>query len=125
MLRAQGIIVAPSTAQGVRKVKNPPLRIVTSAPNPSTPILWALVYAPQLTAGTAGVVPVSIFEPNQNVIMSGWLSALGTHDPVTFKSRLARNLDSGDQIVLLLYNPRPDPTTVAIAFSLNYTICYG
>jgi hypothetical protein len=114
-------------------VKNPTLRIVTDSPNPPSPILWALVYAPQgfppallqLQAGATGNVPISIFEPNQNVIMSGWFNALGTHDPVTYKSPLARNLDSGDQIVLLLYNPSAQATTIGIAFALNYAICYG
>jgi hypothetical protein len=114
-------------------VKNPTLRLVTNVPNPATPIMWALVYAPQgfppasltLQTGAAGNDPVSIFEPNQNVIMSGWLNDLGTHDPVTYKPRLARNLDSGDQVLLLLYNPSSQATTVIIAFTLNYAICYG
>jgi hypothetical protein len=127
------VVVAASTAQGVRKVKNPTLRIVTNAPSPATPLLWALVYSPQgfptsalkLTSSTGGDAPVSIFEPNQNVIMSGWLNALGSHDPVTFRSGLTRNLDSGDQIFLLLANPSSSDITVAIAFSLNYAICYG
>jgi hypothetical protein len=127
------VLVAPSTSQGVRKVKNPTLRIVTTAPNPTTPLLWALVYVPQgfpqtalkLTSATGGDTPISIFEPNQNVMMSGWLNDLGSHDPVTFRSRLARNLDSGDMIALLIANPLSAETSVGIAYSLNYTICYG
>jgi hypothetical protein len=127
------VVVAASTAQGVRKVKNPTLRIVTNALNPPTPLLWALVYSPQgfplnalkLTSASGSEVPVSIFEPNQNVIMSGWLNALGSHDPVTFRSRLARNLESGDQLFLLIANPSGSDISVAIAFSLNYAICYG
>jgi hypothetical protein len=124
-------VVSATTAQGVRKVKNPTMRFVTSPPLPSTPLLWALIYAPQgfdnfvLSMGAAGGVPTSIFEPNQNVIMSGLLNPMGTAEPVSYRSRLARNLESGDRLVLLFYNPHGEATTVTIGYSLNYAICYG
>jgi hypothetical protein len=79
-----------------------------------------------LTMGAGTAQPVSIFEPNQNVIMSGILNPQGTSEPVTYKSRLARNLESGDYISLLVMNPIADgAVTVDIAYTLNYAICYG
>jgi hypothetical protein len=130
---ATSIVVASTTAQGVRKVKNPTLRLVMAPPQPASPVVWALVYCPQgfpagslvLTMGVAGQPPTSIFEPNQNVIMSGLLNPTGTAEPVTYRSRLARNLDSGDAIYLLFMNPSTAEIAVAAAFTFNYAICYG
>jgi hypothetical protein len=125
------VIVAATDAQGVRKVKNPTLRLVSSPSNPLSPVLWVLAYVPQgfenfqITMGNLGGAPVSVYEPNQNVIMSGILNPAGTQDPVTYRSRLARNLESGDRIVLFFYNPAAEPIQVLISFTFNYAICYG
>jgi hypothetical protein len=127
------VVVASTTAQGVRKVKNPTLRLVMAPPDPATFVLWALIYGPQgfpdtslkLMVGAQGEVPASIFEPNQNVIMSGLLNATGPQEPVTYRSRLARNLESGDAIYLLVLNPHDAQVNISIAYSLNYAICYG
>jgi hypothetical protein len=75
--------------------------------------------------GNLGGAPVSVYEPNQNVIMAGILNPAGTLDPVTYRSRLARNLESGDKIVLFFYNPAGEPIQVLISFTFNYAICYG
>jgi hypothetical protein len=80
------VTVASTNAQGVRKVKNPTLRLVMSPPTPQAPILWVFVYCPQgfrsasltLTTGASGSAPTFLFEPNQNAIISGILNPLGT-----------------------------------------------
>jgi hypothetical protein len=126
------VVVVSTGAQGVRKFKNPILRLVTSTTTPLTPILWGLVYCPQgfptasltLTIGAAGGTPTLIFEPNQNVIMSGPLNLSGTAEPVTYRSRLARNLDSGDAIYLLFMNPSSQDIVLMTAFT-SFSQCSG
>lgn len=125
--------------QGVRKCKNFEISL-TGAPfeNGQTtfenvPIFWALVYVPQGTTpshinlGTAQA-PASLYEPNQNVIMSGvWPGNLKA--PYVKKTRLARNLNSGDSIALALavpsFRPENDGTyEKTIAVTLNYAISF-
>lgn len=98
-------VVAPTTIQGMRKVKHMQvsmcLQHLAAAYNLAggAPILWALVYVP---AGQA-TVPApstsgSIYEPNQFVIASGIADA--DAGPIRINTPLARNLNSGDAIVL-------------------------
>jgi hypothetical protein len=102
------------------------LRLVAAPSDPPAPALWVIAYVPQgfdtfkIQMGVAGSAPVSICEPNRNVIMSGMVTPLGTADPVTYRSRLARNLESGDKILLFFYNLADQ-----IAYSFNDAICYG
>jgi hypothetical protein len=129
------IVLAPVDAQGVRKLKNPTLRIAMTAPNPQWPILWALVYVPQgfpaaalkLDYGGVNAEPPSLFEPNQNLIMSGVMPSTGSDEPITYRSRLARNLNSGDSIHLLVraISGDIDIDSVAFVYHLNFAICYG
>lgn len=123
------ILIAPISSQGMRKAKNFTLRISCSK---APLLLWALVYVPDGTVPQPiNLAPpvqqqapnsVSYYEPNQNVIMSGFLYP-GTPQE-TFRTRLARNLNSGDCIALIL---RPaiqaDEQSYAYA-SLNYAISY-
>jgi hypothetical protein len=129
------VLLAPINAQGVRKLKNPTLRIAMTAPTPPWPILWALVYVPEgfpaealkLDYGGVNTLPPSLFEPNQNLIMSGVMPSTGTAEPITYRSRLARNLNSGDSISLLVraISGEEDITSVAFVYHLNFAICYG
>jgi hypothetical protein len=76
--------------------------------------VWALLYIPQgFPDNTIQLhksdfqlegAPASLFEPNHNVIMSGWLS-IAHEDTVTYRSRLALNLDSSDRMVITIMNP--------------------
>lgn len=127
------IIVTPaSSVGGTRKCKNFTLSIVSSS---VSPMFFALVYNPEgtdpsmINAGTtAGDIPyilsaASLYEPNQNVIMSGLLG--GPNSTVErFRSRLARNLNSGDRIVLLLRTIEAAQNNVQISVALNYAIAY-
>lgn len=126
--------------QGVRKCKNFELTLAgggwvhNDAQSTTTlePIIWALVYVPQGT--TASEISLgspdgaaSLYEPNQNVIMSGlWPGDLTS--PYVKKTRLARNLNSGDKIELVMavpgMNTQDTQATKELAVSLNYAISF-
>lgn len=129
-------LIAKSETQGTRKCKNFELSL-TGAPwanagegNEEVPLIWALVYVPEGTnpsglrlGSTTGTA--SLYEPSQNVIMSGvWPGALTT--PYKVKSRLARNLNSGDSIYFVITAVTDlDPGAQKnIVVSLNYAIAY-
>jgi hypothetical protein len=125
--------VAAIAAQGTRKVKNFTLRLSSSLPG-SSGLLVALIYVPQGFPDSAIVLkasdmahtspPVSMFEPNQNVILTGYMPTIN-EGQVTYRSRLARNLDSGDRIVFCLYNPLATAVTqISLSFVVNYAIAY-
>lgn len=129
--------IAPTNVLGTRKVKNFTLSIFTNSPQP---FFFALVYVPQgtntnnINFGTTIVdnivTPLSLYEPNQNVIISGLVG--GGDDPTNlsgnkverFKSRLARNLNSGDSIVLVFRPVADTPVGCLIQASLSYAIAY-
>lgn len=128
-------IIDSINSQGMRKVKNISLNIMTGS---QIPLVWALVYVPQ--GGTPGNLNIgapnaaaSLYEPNQNVIMSGTVVAGCAQQ--TWRTRLARNLNSGDSIVftwkqLTLLDEGQDTGTVAnpknypLFISANYAITY-
>lgn len=132
-------LVPTSTAQGMRKAKNftlqfscVPLNLFTSknyAQYVSSMVIWALVYVPEGQENGDLKDSGSLYEPNQNVIMSG---IDDISKSVTRRTRLARNLNSGDRIVFLYWvSPINDTQTAPeeIAFistaSLNYAITYN
>ena len=128
-------IIPSADIQGTRKCKNFELSLtggpwVNNGDATDIPVFWALVYVPQGTSPSSlnlGELsaPVSLYEPNQNVIMSGvWPANLNSNYKV--KSRLARNLNSGDAIAFIA---KPAGTMrlgakKGIAVSLNYAIAY-
>ena len=94
-------------------------------------IAFALVYVPEGTNPSdiqfgVGQNALSLYEPNQNVIMAGIVDSQQTY---SFKTRLARNLNSGDQIFLLFADltavgAATDSTSTPVTFSLNYAISF-
>ena len=101
--------VVPDTAiQGMRKVKHLTVSVAakeTVVPSSQSLAYWALVYVPQGTSvnslsvtGTTG-----LYEPNQYVMNCGVVDF--SAGPVRFTSRVARNLNSGDKVVLIMANP--------------------
>ena len=114
--------------QGMRKAKNFTLQIVTNA---TFPIYFALVYSPsqvplgKINFGSA-TSPLSIYEPNQNVIISG-LIGVGQNQQ-TWRTRLARNLNSGDSIQIIFATPygssEAAKNPVQIIATLNYAISF-
>lgn len=117
---------------GMRKAKNFTLNFDTTS---EIPFLFALVYLPQgTTINTLNLVGEnashnpqagSLYEPNQNVILSGTFGGPGTSHSKYF-SRLARNLNSGDAI-LLIYRPvatTTEATFVSVIATLSFAIAY-
>lgn len=141
------IAIVPSTSvAGTRKAKNFTLRLLLESIAPIR-VQWALVFVPQGTTAsnlqnsTNPDVFQSLYEPNQNVIMSGMIIAspyailnnipyYSPVTPTTFKTRLARNLDSGDSIrlVWVAYTPTgdgaPADTNAVLTGQCNFAISY-
>lgn len=131
------VVIPVSSAQGVRKVKNftltltgTPFTLADDASAINIPLIWALVYVPEGTSPSnlnigSSSGAVSLYEPNQNVIMCGqWPPTLTT--PYTVRSSLARNLNSGDSIYLVYANMSQYSQDMkkAIGVTLNYAIAY-
>lgn len=132
-------IITVNTEQGMRKCKNFTLNIGAdnvekddTALVTSIPIAFALVYVPQgttpniITFGAESqsiISTTSLYEPNQNVILSGLISP--GQAPRTFYSRLARNLNSGDSVGLCIRSPATNAGAKSnIVCSLNYAISF-
>lgn len=127
-------IVPVTNVYGTRKVKNFTLNL-SIANFTNTPVVYALVYVPEGTSPSAlttqgndvteqGVTTsiAQLYKPNQNVIMQG-IIVPGDPRPVIQKSRLARNLDSGDSICLLIANVAAVQSgTPAVFGTVNYAV---
>lgn len=99
-------LVSAINIQGMRKVKHLQLNL-TVVPTASTssydlvaPIYWAIVYVPQGTNIGSLNVNNTLYEPNQYVMNCGVVDP--SAGPIRFSSPLARNLNSGDAIYLVL-----------------------
>lgn len=107
------VVVKSIDFQGMRKVKHLEFTITGEA---NHYVLWALVYAPQTTVANpeyvlqTAVNGGSLYEPNQYVIMSGVTNF--NAGALRYKSPLARNLNSGDKILLLVKNQTAQTTTI-------------
>lgn len=129
-------LVSAAQIQGTRKVKNMTLSISTS--QISVPILCTVIYVPQGTeAGSlsinpsGGPNPSSLYEPNQNVIMQFVLNPVYANGEGScvqrFKTRLARNLDSGDSIKLVMAPSTAlaaDLDNFKVSGTFNYAISF-
>ena len=121
------VFVEPLGAQGMRKVKNFTIQLLTTY---TKPLIWALVYVPQGTNPSSldfekNVVyesPQSLYEPNQNVILSG--VTIDGSSQQTWRTRLARNLNSGDGIALVLSTQVKVTEAFGISCTVNYSIIY-
>ena len=122
--------VPPIQSLGVRKCKNFALSIMSQV---TAPVLFALVFVPEGTnpsglsygnqvSQAGSLTTLSMYEPNQNVIMSGIFGGTNTNVE-RFKTRLSRNLNAGDQI-LLVWRPLETITEGQICAALNFAIAY-
>lgn len=121
-----------SEVGGMRKVKNFTANFDT---NSAIPFLFALVFVPQGTTIGQLNLPIedsshnplagSLYEPNQNVILAGSFGGPGTSHSRYF-TRLARNLNSGDRIILIYRCTfHPDESTIANVLSqISFAIAY-
>lgn len=131
---SQHVMIAKIDTQGVRKAKNFTIGIASSPFKFQDgqlnygPIAFALVYVPQGTQASSMTVgtndSASLYEPNQNVILSGVYTAGETTYKVT--SPLARNLNSGDSIVLILkyINQTTPYPSIALFAQISYAITF-
>ena len=114
--------VVPSTAiQGMRKVKH--LTVSVAHSEGVTTIgysYWALVYVPQGTSVNQMnlVGGTGMYEPNQFVMNCG--VADFSAGPCRIRSPVSRNLNSGDQIALIMSNPTS--TATSFAYVVKYAI---
>ena len=106
------ITIVPATdVQGMRKVKHLTISFSSEA---DTRLFYALVYVPGGYEPSFINFPalgqsISLYEPNQFVMSSGCLDFTG--GPLRIRSPLARNLNSGDSIYLLVAKKEDDPST--------------
>lgn len=125
---------------GTRKAKNFTLRICAQETRviresetgyKRSMIAFALVYLPEgnlpgsIQYGN-GSTSQSLYEPNQNVILSGIVDSTQVY---TFKTRLARNLNAGDNITIqfmdLTINDQDNQTILTpLAVTCNYAISF-
>ena len=94
-------VVPPTDLQGMRKVKHLTVTVLP-ATSSTTGIVWALFYLPagMNAPGFSTTTSSPIVEPNQYVMNCGvYSSGAG---PMRVHSPVSRNLNSGDQIILLM-----------------------
>lgn len=124
-------IVAATTQEGVRKAKNisvsiaPPGSQTTTAQN--NPFYWALIYLPEGQTPNELSSTGQLYTPSQFVINSGIVTSI--QGKMRISSRLARNLNQGDSIYLLLGTnndslPSSQPTG-RFTYLVRYAICYN
>lgn len=121
-------LISAANIQGTRKVKNFTLRFAYAPP--PMPLAFVVAYIPEgqapqsLNFGDASTV-TSLYEPNQNVIMQGILPQ-NPDSALSFRTRLARNLNSGDAIALIIRPLVPATTATNISFGItfNYAITF-
>lgn len=131
---ARGVLVVPSTSVfGVRKVKNFDITVTTSSM--TSPVIAMLVYVPEGTIAnpihsiSQEASSAVAYEPNQNVIgtfvIPPSLSGDSGNAVVTrFKTKLARNLDNGDEIRLIFSNYAQIEEGATFSGYVNYAIKY-
>lgn len=114
-------ILAPSTTQGMRKIKHFTLTFTCNVDD--QPFAYALVYVPEgyepqrLNLPTGGNA-MPMYPANQFVISQGILDFSG--GPLRIRSPLSRNLNSGDSIYLILSTY--DGVAGAIMSTIKYAI---
>ena len=137
---SQFILVSPSTSVlGTRKAKNFTLTFFGA---PATVWLFALIFVPegtrpnnlsygnQIDAQTGDLLAADLYNPSQNVILQGLLGGLASQAGVAggqiyrFKTRLARNLNAGDRLMIALKPLSSYEGNAEFVGTLNYAISY-
>jgi hypothetical protein len=119
-------VVPATTTEGMRKVKNITVSATCGPPTAQAPLYWALVYVPEgtspagLNIAAAAADPTSLYEPNQFVMNCG--IADPSAGPIRFWSPLARNLNDGDRIYLLIRHQGTE--AMPIRTLIRYAIAY-
>lgn len=123
-------IVAPTSVGGMRKVKNFTIRFQCGY---TAQFQIALVYVPEGTSPSNIAVSsnnniVNVYEPNQNVIAAGICTTGQNNATSILRTRLARNLNSGDSIFVVIRQLSAQSissaTTADCYIMVNYAITY-
>ena len=99
-------IIPPTDVEGVRTVKHLTLSLSTSSTGTgNADVWWAIVFVPEgynanpMFQGSTNLQG-SIYEPNQFVMGCGYIDPEA--GPIRITSRVARNLQSGDSVALVI-----------------------
>lgn len=117
------VLVTSTDMQGMRKVKH--LTITASnAASSLNPLYYAVVFVPSGYEPQDLVLPNSngatdIYPANQYVMSCGWLDFDG--GPLRIRSKLSRNLNSGDAIALILGSYSQNESAYYV-FDVTYAI---
>ena len=116
-------IIDPTTVQGIRKMKN---LTITFTSKTTSLYFYSIIYVPQGHSVSTISLPDSghaseVYPANQYVLSSGWLSFTG--GPCRIFTPLARNLNSGDTIYLVLSTIN-EPDTEMVFAEVQYAICF-
>ena len=116
-------IVDAVSVQGMRKVKHIMANLTLTGSTGSdsiNPLYWAIVYVPQGTIIGALNLNNSLYEPNQYVMNCGVIDP--SAGPIRFSSPVARNLNSGDSIVLVVGKTSATAATYSGVFKYAITL---
>lgn len=128
-------LIAGTEVLGTRKVKNFSLTIALKTSSETAdftiPIYFALVFVPEGTHPSTinigstitdnSLQALSFYEPNQNVIIQGVVDA---NQVYKFKTRLGRNLNAGDTIMLVWRPATSFAASSFLGFTLNYALAF-
>ena len=115
-------IVPGTDVEGMRKIKH---LTVSLAPDSEThSFYWALVYVPQGTTpgdiNVTSALTAAMYEPNQFVMNCGVVSS--DAGPIRFTSPVARNLNDGDAVYLLVRNTALFDSSITYNCVVRYAI---
>ena len=129
-------VIAGTDVLGTRKVKNFTLQLCLQN-NPEAPqdilvpLIFALVFVPEgneaniprtgQTFADNTLTAISMYEPNQNVILQGIIDAKQIYK---YKTRLGRNLNSGDTIQLVWTPLGTFAAQALLSFTVNYALAF-
>lgn len=122
-------IVEATAQEGVRKAKNISISLATpQSALTNAPFYWALVYLPEGQSARELSSTGQLYQPSQYVISSGIVS--NEQGKMRISSRLARNLNQGDSIYLLIGTNSAFLSNVTDAsyrfnYLVRYAICYN
>ena len=115
------VVVAPTTIQGMRKVKHLTVSLSKLSSTTSSPFFWALVFVPQgYSANPLNGPSQSLYEPNQYVMACGCIDPEA--GPIRIRSPISRNLNSGDAISLVIGTPEAAQTAYTGVVSYAVTL---
>ena len=118
-------LVPPSTTQGMRKIKHLTISMANITGDQNGLIWYAIVYVPEgyepqaLQIPNVGAACVN-YAANQFIMNSGVIDF--SAGPTRIRSKLSRNLNSGDQIYLILATTAESPATMKVYGQVSYAI---